>query len=91
MSTLAEKNPPHQANSAMNSEQDVEHDEVMNKASAEGYNSTSEADEEFHFTIGKFLAIAVRISPLSTQSFLGTLSNAPLELAATDNLSRVCK
>lgn len=57
MSTIAEKAT--QEVPATNYQIDVHHNEIAEKGSSIGFNGTTEEDEQFQFTFGKFLAIAV--------------------------------
>jgi hypothetical protein len=68
MSAVAEKTTQNMEAAMPSSEKDVQRDEVMEKASPNGSDGAAEEDEEFHFTLGKFLAIAVSITLLLPNS-----------------------
>ena len=59
MSEITEKNTQNME-ATQRSEKGIEHDEVIEKVSPNGSEGETNLDGDFHFTFGKFMAIAVR-------------------------------
>lgn len=64
MSAAAERTTQNSEVAMPSPEKDVQHDEVMEKASPNSSYDAANEDEEYHFTFNKFLAIAVRTTLL---------------------------
>ena len=77
MSALTEKTTQNEEVPMSTSDKDIYHGEQAEKVSPYGSDGVDEEEEEYHFTIGKFLAILVSI-------------NYPLRDSPSSGLSYTC-